>query len=288
VNLYELVHTTKYEYEAPVARSYGRAHLTPRDSAEQRCLSTSLDISPTPADVSEHIDYFGNISTFYLVRTSHTVLTVTSRSQIEVHRPPPPLESGQDLPWEDVRDRLAQHPAIGEYSLPSPRVRPSTEVAAYASTVFLPGRPIFQALQDLTGRIYRDFTYRSGSTTVHTTLAHLLRKREGVCQDFAHLAVGSMRSVGLAARYISGYIETQPPPGKQKLQGADASHAWASVFVPELGWLDLDPTNNQWVDDRYLVVARGRDYSDVPPLKGVIVTDSRKSSMLVSVDVNRI
>jgi transglutaminase-like putative cysteine protease len=288
MNTYELVHTTRYEYEAPVARSYGRAHLTPHDSPGQRCLSTSLDITPKPADLSEHVDYFGNISTFYLVRRSHTVLTVTSRSRIEVDRAQSRTGAALELSWEQVRDRLAEFPLAGEFRLPSPRVHTTADVAQYAQAVFTPGRRISDCVDDLISRIYREFTYKSGSTTVQTTLSQLLKKREGVCQDFAHLAVGAMRSVGLAARYISGYIETQPPPGQQKLQGADASHAWASVFIPDYGWLDVDPTNNQWVDDRYLVVACGRDYSDVPPLKGVIVTDSHKSSMLVSVDVNRI
>jgi transglutaminase-like putative cysteine protease len=288
VRTYELVHTTRYEYEAPVARSYGRAHLTPHDSPGQRCLSTSLEITPQPADLSEHVDYFGNVSTFYLVRRSHTVLTVTARSRLEVDRDQPRTAPALAVGWEQVRDRLAEFPLIGEYRLASPRVQATADVADYAQTVFTPGRPIGACVDELVGQIYRDFTYKSGATTVRTTLSQLLRKREGVCQDFAHLAVGAMRSVGLAARYISGYIETQPPPGQQKLQGADASHAWASVFIPDYGWLDVDPTNNQWVDDRYLVVACGRDYSDVPPLKGVIVTDSLKSSMLVSVDVNRI
>jgi transglutaminase-like putative cysteine protease len=288
MNTYELVHTTRYEYEAPVARSYGRAHLTPHDGAGQRCVSTSLEITPQPADLSEHIDYFGNISTFYLVRRSHTVLTVTARSQVEVDRLQPRTAPALAVSWEQVCDRLSDFPLVGEYRLPSPRVRATADVATYARSVFAPGRPIVECVDELIAKIYRDFTYKSGSTTVRTTLSQLLQKREGVCQDFAHLAVGALRSVGLASRYVSGYIETQPPPGQQKLQGADASHAWASVFIPDYGWLEVDPTNNQWVDDRYLVVACGRDYSDVPPLKGVIVTDSLKSSMLVSVDVNRI
>ncbi|CAN5642571.1 transglutaminase family protein [soil metagenome] len=285
---YSLTHTTRYEYEAPVERSYGRAHLKPGDLAGQRCLNTVVEISPAPSDTSEHVDYFGNISTFYLVRRPHTTLIVTARSEIEVSRQLPDLARMSGISWEDVRDRLAQHPAIGEYSLPSDRIRPSTEVADYARTIFLPRRPMADCLEDLYGRIYSDFTYKSGATTVRTTLAELLELREGVCQDFAHLAVGCLRSVGLAGRYISGYIETRPAPGKQKLQGADASHAWAATFVPELGWVDLDPTNNQWVDDRYLVTACGRDYGDVPPLKGIVVTDSKKSTLQVSVDVVRL
>jgi transglutaminase-like putative cysteine protease len=285
---YELVHQTRYEYEATVERSYGRAHLRPGDVPGQHCVSCELEISPAPADISEHTDYFGNISTFYLVRRPHTSLVVTARSVLEVERAPVDLATLDRQPWENVRTRLAQHIAVGEYRLPSPRIRPSTEVADYARTIFTPGRPIAESLDDLVRRIYGDFTYRSGATTVRSTLTQLLEQREGVCQDFAHLAVGCLRSVGLAARYVSGYLQTRPAPGTQKLQGADASHAWASVFVPGAGWLDLDPTNNQWIDDRYLVVANGRDYGDVPPLKGIIVTESASSTMTVGVDVTRI
>ena len=285
---YELVHETRYEYEATVERSYGRAHLIPQDGPGQRCLSTELEITPAPSDTTDHTDYFGNISTFYLIRRPHTTLVVTARSVLEVDRQQVDLTSLDPQPWENVRTRLAQHAAVGEYRLPSPRIRPSTEVAEYARSIFSPGRPIAEAFDDLVHRIHHDFTYKSGATTVRTTLSQLLEKRAGVCQDFAHLAVGCLRSVGLAARYVSGYLETRPAPGKQKLQGADASHAWASVFVPGTGWLDLDPTNNQWIDDRYLVVATGRDYGDVPPLKGIIVTESASSTMTVSVDVTRI
>ncbi|MGX7680627.1 transglutaminase family protein [Jatrophihabitans sp. DSM 45814] len=288
---YSLVHRTSYAYQSPVERSYGRAHLKPGDETGQRCLNTTLEIVPPPSDISDHVDYFGNISTFYLVRRRHTSLTVTARSELEVSREAPStavLTALDDYSWEQLRGQLPEHHEVVEYCLPSTRIKPSTAVSSYAKEIFTPGRAAGEVIADLCHRINTDFQYRSGSTTVATTIEQLLRQRTGVCQDFAHLAVGCLRSVGLAARYVSGYLETSPPPGRPKLQGADASHAWASVFVPELGWIDFDPTNDQWVDGRYLVVARGRDYGDVPPLKGVIVTDSARSNMTVNVDVTKL
>ncbi len=282
---YELTHVTRYAYEQPVFASYGRAHLKPVTDAGQRCLESEVAVTPTPADVGEHVDYFGNTSTFFCVRQPHTTLTVTARSTIDVDRPAVALP---DQPWEQVRAGLAAHPGAIEFTLPSPRIQTSDVVRAYAASVFTPGRAIEEALRALIDRVHGDFRYKPGSTTVQTTLPELFTLREGVCQDFAHLAVGCLRAVGLSARYVSGYLETQPPPGRPKLRGADASHAWVSVFVPGAGWVDIDPTNDTFIDSRYLVVGWGRDYGDVPPLKGVIMTDSRKSTMQVEVDVVRV
>ncbi|MCW2529815.1 MAG: transglutaminase family protein [Pseudonocardiales bacterium] len=282
------MHSTKYEYDDEVTTSFGRAHLIPHDGDGQTCVETSLEIDPPPLDVSDHTDYFGNVSTYFCVLRPHTVLTVTSRSEVKVDRRPAAWELLAGRTWEDVRDSPDVPAAIAEYRLPSPRLTPDAEVDAYARTIFTPGRPFAETLVGLYERIYADFEYKFGVTTVRTTLPQLLEKRQGVCQDFAHLAIGCLRSVGLPARYVSGYLETYPPPGKPKLQGSDASHAWGSVYVDALGWVDFDPTNNQMVDDRYLIAAHGRDYSDVPPLKGVIVTDSKKSTLDVSVDVTRL
>jgi len=172
--------------------------------------------------------------------------------------------------------------------LPSPRVVGSPDLANYAHSIFRPRRDIAGCLAELASQIHADFAYRKSSTTVSSTLSDLFRQRVGVCQDFAHLAVGVLRTAGLAARYVSGYLETFPPPGQAKLMGADATHAWAEAFLPGHGWIGIDPTNNQRADDRYIVAAHGRDYDDVPPLKGVIETESRRSKMTVSVDVRRI
>lgn len=281
------MHRTTYEYDDEVTTSFGRAHLIPHDGDGQTCLQSELEIDPAPLDVSDHTDYFGNTSTYFCVLRPHTVLTVTSRSEVQVDRVPVELSALDERSWEEVRDSAAT-PASSEFRLPSPRLPPTPEVDDYARSVFTAGRPFGAALFGLVTRIYTDFEYKSGVTNVRTTLPQLLGKRQGVCQDFAHLAIGCLRSVGLPARYVSGYLETYPPPGQPKLQGADASHAWASVFVDTLGWVDIDPTNNQMVDDRYLIAAHGRDYSDVPPLKGVIVTDSEESTLTVGVDVTRV
>jgi transglutaminase-like putative cysteine protease len=288
VRTYRLMHVTRYGYDEPVSTSYGRAHLKPADHPGQRCLRSDMFIEPDPAETSEHTDYFGNLSTYFCVRTEHTELVVTARSDLAIDRSAPSVAEVSEESWEQVRDSLVEHPTVTEYVLPSPRIGPAHPVDEYAASVFSARLPMGVAVHQLLRRIYTDFTYKSGATTVRTTLPQLLERRAGVCQDFAHLAVASLRSVGLAARYVSGYLETQPPPGKPKLQGADASHAWASVYIPGLGWWDFDPTNDQFVDDRYIVTAVGRDYSDVPPLKGVIITDAKESTLDVSVDVIRL
>ncbi|SOD73410.1 transglutaminase-like putative cysteine protease [Jatrophihabitans sp. GAS493] len=282
---YSLTHTTTYTYDDEVTASYGRAHLLPHDLTGQAVLSADLVVSPEPAETREHVDFFGNRSSYFVVREAHTILNVTSRCVLEISRPAVDVTTLNGVSWEQARDGLAGNDPARQYLLPSRQIATAGDVSQYAGAIFTPGRPFGEAIADLTSRIYHDFKYKSGSTTVRSTLTEVLANRSGVCQDFAHLAVGCLRSVGLAARYVSGYLETVPPPGKQKLQGADASHAWASVLLPGSGWVDIDPTNNQFVDHRYLILAHGRDYSDVPPLKGVIMTDAKNSSMRVSVDV---
>jgi transglutaminase-like putative cysteine protease len=288
---YQVRHRTRYRYDDEVTSSYGRAFLVPRDAPGQVCLDHRLDVRPEAARLSESRDFYGNRSVYLEVHRPHTVLDVLSVSTVEVTRAAPDLAALDGWSWE----RAAEHVLAGpdavdarEMLLASPQVAPSPDVAAYAATVLTPGRPVGQALAGLVSRIHGDFRYRSGATSVSTTLAEVLEKREGVCQDFAHLMVGCLRSVGLPARYVSGYLETLPPPGKAKLQGADASHAWVSVLVPELGWVDLDPTNDQPADGRYVLTAWGRDYKDVPPLKGVIFTEAKKSTLDVAVDVVRV
>jgi transglutaminase-like putative cysteine protease len=241
-----------------------------------------VELDPGADEMHEHVDYYGNRSTYFRLSTPHRSLSVTARSRVEVERDP--------VAWEAMNvshlgavgddDLLAQ-----ELRLPSPLVPRLPAVTAYAATVLAPGQALGTALPRLLEAIAEDFTYKAGSTTVSTPLETLLTQRTGVCQDFAHLMIGCLRSVGLPARYVSGYLQTLPPPGKPRLVGADASHAWVSVHIPSLGWVDLDPTNCQRADQRYIVVARGRDYADVPPLKGVIFTRSTKSTMAVSVDV---
>ena len=290
---YALVHRTAYEYDDVVTSSFGLTHLLPRTTEGQRPLVANLEIEPEPLDVREHVDFFGNRAAYVEVDTPHTRLVVTARSEVEVLARERVDLASLTTPWETVAAQLAGSHGAGAlaarpYLLASPLVPAWPEVAAYAGLVFSPGRPIGAALADLTGRIRREFAYQPGATTVKTTLPQLLEVRKGVCQDFAHLAVGMLRSVGLAARYVSGYLETTPPPGQQRLVGADASHAWVATYLPDVGWVELDPTNDQLVDDRYVVAAYGRDYGDVTPVQGVIFTESTRSSLRVEVDLSRL
>jgi transglutaminase-like putative cysteine protease len=289
---YLVRHRTEYVYEDEVSASYGRAYLTPRDAPGQWTRRSSLDVDPEPALVHHAEDFFGNPSVYVEVHTEHTRLVVTAESEVEVRRDgldPTSLDGPGGWTWEQARDEVtAADPVTArQFLLPSPQVALVPEVRRYAAAVFGPGRGVGDAVTGLVHAVYADFAYRPGATTVTTPLSDVLARREGVCQDFAHLAVACLRVAGLPARYVSGYLETQPPPGQARLQGADASHAWVSVLLPELGWVDLDPTNDRVVDDDYVVTAWGRDYTDVPPLKGVIFTESAGSSMTVEVDVLR-
>ncbi|WP_111765192.1 transglutaminase family protein [Nakamurella deserti] len=284
VRRYAIEHRTTYSYSDDVSASYGRGHLRPRDLAWQRCLEHEVVTSPAAADASHGEDVYGNRDFFFHVTAAHRTLEVVSRSLVEV-RTPRPDPAALALPWEQARPRHAGEPDAVDFVVDSPRIDRPDAVGDYARPSFPPGRGIRAAVVDLTHRIFADFTYRSGSTTVTTGVAEVLARRQGVCQDFAHLAVACLRSQGLAGRYVSGYLATQPPPGKERMIGVDATHAWAAVWLPGGDWLAFDPTNDQLVDERYTTVAWGRDYGDVPPLKGVIFTDATTSSMKVQVDV---
>ncbi|MDQ1500893.1 MAG: hypothetical protein QOI86_4233, partial [Actinomycetota bacterium] len=282
---YRVVHRTEYRYESEVSSSYGELYVLPRDAPGQVCRSARVRIEPEPYDYRERTDFYGNRAAYFAVLEPHTRLTVTAESMVDVSRPgsiPRPV----DQAWETIRDGLRLDPGDDAFDargflLDSPKVAVTPAVAAYAAESFGAGRSLTEALTELTARIHADFAYAPGSTSVRTTLAELMEGRQGVCQDFAHLAVGCLRSVGLAARYVSGYLETRPPPGRPRLVGADVSHAWASVFVPDAGWVGVDPTNDRFVSDRYVTTACGRDYGDVSPLKGVIYTESKKHELHV-------
>ncbi len=284
---YQITHRTVYRYSDVVTSSYGRGFLTPRDSARQRCLSHELLIEPEAADSSTSRDGYGNISSYFHVIEPHQRLSITSNSVVEVDPPPPDLYDGGSAraPWEIARPVGVDGALATEFRLDLRPPEITDELRDYAAPSFEPGRPLIDVLTDLTSRIYTDFTYRSGSTTVSTQVSEVLAAGEGVCQDFARLAIACLRANGLAASYVSGYLATDPPPGKERMVGIDATHAWASVWTPQNQWLGLDPTNDQMVDERYIVVGFGRDYADVPPLRGIIYTDSEKSIIDVSVDV---
>lgn len=284
---YEITHRTAYSYSDVVTSSYGRGFLTPRDSARQRCLFHELVIEPEAADSSTSRDGWGNVSSYFHVTERHDELTITSRSVVEVDPPPPALYQGPSAraPWEIARPVGADGALATEFTLDLQPPEITDELRSYAAPSFVAGRPLIEVLRDLTARIFTDFTYKSGSTTVSTQVSEVLEAREGVCQDFARLAIACLRANGLAASYVSGYLATDPPPGKERMVGVDATHAWASVWTPQNQWLGLDPTNNQMVDERYVTVGFGRDYADVPPLRGIIYTDSESSVIDVSVDV---
>ena len=292
---YRVTHRTTYRYQTEVTVSYGHLVLIPRDFAGQRCESSRVVIGPRPDDYREHGDHYGNRAAFFAIGSPHRTLEVTATSVVEVQRGDA-LSPPGDTPWEGARIGPAAGGGPGrldpatldavEFTLDSPLVAASGELAEYARASFTPRRGALEALGDLAARIGRDFVYETGSTTTATSAAEALARRRGVCQDFAHIAIGCLRSLGLAARYASGYIETDPPPGQDRLEGADASHAWASLFLPEAAqWVDVDPTNRQFVGDRYVTLAWGRDYTDIPPLKGVIFTEGTDHELAVDVDV---
>ena len=284
---YRVAHRTVYRYSDVVTSSYGRGFLTPRDFARQRCVAHALTIDPTPADRSTSRDVWGNISSYFHVTAPHHTLSITSESIVEVDAPPPAWygAGSATAPWEIARPLGADGARAIEFALDLQPPEITDAVRDYAAPSFVPERPLIDVLGDLTHRIYRDFAYRSGSTTVSTQVSHVLTVREGVCQDFARLAIACLRANGLAASYVSGYLATDPPPGKERMIGIDATHAWAAVWTPQNVWLGLDPTNDQMIDERYITVGYGRDYADVPPLRGIIYTDADSSVIDVSVDV---
>lgn len=274
--IYRIEHVTQYAYSSPVGLSFQLAHLRPRDDAEQACLSHSLLVDPAPERLSEGQDYFGNGLTRFELVTPHTRLSITASSKVEVVRKPRIPEASQE--WETVRQHFAEtrwgqneDSAAVEFLFPSPLVPYAPELREYASTSFAPDRPIADAALDLMRRIHEEFEFDATATHVTTSVETVLEIRRGVCQDFAHLMIGCLRALGLPARYVSGYLLTQPPAGQARLVGADASHAWVALYIPEHGWLELDPTNNMVAGDKHIMLAWGRDFGDVSPLRGVIL-----------------
>ena len=289
---YRIQHTTTYTYDDEVTDSYGEFHLRPRELDWQRCESHEASVDPVPADLSRHGDLYGNQKSYFHVVEPHTELVVTATSVVEIEAPVY-VEEALARPWEECRPLVSGTVAAADpeawqatdFVFASTMVDIPPGARDYAEQSFPPGRPVGEAVTELMHRVFEDFTYKSGSTTVSTRVAELLERRTGVCQDFAHVMVSGLRSLGLAGRYVSGYLATRPPPGKPRLVGADASHAWVGCWIPGNGWMYLDPTNNRLIDASHATVAWGRDYADVTPVKGVIFTEAKSSKMKVSVDM---
>lgn len=274
--LLQVLHETRYEYAPPVRTAQHMAHLAPAHGERQQLVWHELAIDPQPAQLTEAIDVWGNTRTFFSLQAQHAELKVTSRSVVATS-PAPPMPG--DMRWEEARERMRYHRGAAydpasEFLFASPYVPRDADFASYAMPSFTPGRALTDAARDLMARINGDFEYETQATDVSTPALEALRLRKGVCQDFAHVMLACLRSIGLPARYVSGYLLTEPPAGQARLLGSDASHAWVSVYVPGDGaageWLDLDPTNRRVPGEDYVVLATGRDYSDVSPIRGVI------------------
>ncbi|MCB1877423.1 MAG: transglutaminase family protein [Chromatiales bacterium] len=285
---YRITHLTAYHYADAVSLSYNEVRLRPLDSDAQVCRYSRVEIDPIPNERTETTDYFGNHVDRFALQTSHDQVSVKAISEVEV-KAAGKMDLGMSLPWDEAvevlaKGGLADHLLAREFVLETPMSRPMSELREYALASFPSGRPVLEAVHDLMERIHTDFTYDPGFSTIATPLSEVLEHKRGVCQDFAHLGIACVRSMGIPARYVSGYLETLPPPGKERLVGADASHAWFSVYCPNLGWQDFDPTNCIMPSERHITVARGRDYSDVAPLKGVLFGGG-ENKLSVSVDV---
>jgi transglutaminase-like putative cysteine protease len=293
---YGVSHETCYAYASAVNRSWQLARLTPRALPWQRVLSHALQIEPAPDERHEAFDAFGNVVTHFGLHATHRVLKVRMQSVLEVSERPPPVvglgpgAGGPALPWEAVRRAVQNLPEVAADLQPALMTQatallPLSEAARrYAQPSLGAGRDWLEAVTELMHRIYADFEFDPASTTVSTSVDEVLHQRRGVCQDFAHLMMAGLRAHGLPARYMSGYLLTDPPPGQPRLMGVDASHAWVAAYAPGLGWVEFDPTNDQGADRRYITLAWGTDFADVVPVRGVILGGGEQD-MTVGVNV---
>ena len=273
--IFDVSHKTVYHYASPVAQSHHLVHLSPRPHERQRVIRHSLVIAPDPAQRNNFIDYFGNPASAVAIENSHSELLIHSRILIEVSAPPK-VDLAASAPWEAVAKRMSpsqrpQELEVVQYVPASHHTPPCPALLEFAEPCFPSARPVLACAMDLTSRIHKEFAYDNSATDVATTIGEILRIKRGVCQDFAHLLIAAFRLMGLPARYASGYLLTKAPPGKPRLIGSDASHAWASVWAPETGWVDFDPTNNLIPRDEHITIAYGRDFQDVSPVTGVLL-----------------
>jgi transglutaminase-like putative cysteine protease len=272
---YHVRHTTSYVYRKPVDLSSHMMHLMPRALPQQVVSSVELETTPAAARRTDGTDHFGNRVSWMFLDLPHAAFEVRLSARVEVGYPAPP-EAAATPAWETIVAAVLSSGGEGwqaaEFSFASPMAPADATVGVYAAVSFPPGRPVLAGLLDLTTRIRRDFTFKSGVTTIATPVAQVLKQRAGVCQDFSHLMIAGLRALGLPARYVSGYIRTRPPPGRVARRGADQSHAWVGAWLgPAHGWIDLDPTNDLVVQDEHVVLGWGRDYGDVSPVRGVLL-----------------
>ncbi len=290
---FTVVHRTEYLYGRSMNDGYTVAYLLPRDTPAQRVVSAEVQVTPDADEIEEHTDLFGNRVVRIGVHHPHDHLGVTGRCTVDVDSVPFEIAPTQSTPWDEVvrqlgmarGDRAAD---VGPFAAPTAATPSIAELDQLSADLFVPGTGIVDLVRSLSTRIHQEFVFDVEFSDVSTPIASVCVARRGVCQDFAHLMIACLRARGLAARYVSGYIETQPPPGEVKLTGSDASHAWVSVWVPEIGWLDVDPTNDQVPPQRHLTVAWGRDYFDVTPVRGVVIGPAAMQWLSVGVDVTSI
>ncbi len=289
--LYRIKHITKYQYHNLVNQSYSEVRLSPKNTVFQNCVWKNLSIYPQVHTLSERVDFFESIVHSFTICQPHKMLEIVAECTVSVlPRTNYNLEQGTST-WENVQKQLKGFDPslldVKQYTLSSPHLLPVAAIAHFAKDIFDQEPILLNAVKKLMYTIFQEFEFKSGYTTISTPLQDVIKIRKGVCQDFAHVAIASLRSVGLAARYVSGYLETIPPIGKAKLVGADASHAWVSVYIPEYGWVDFDPTNNIFVNDQHITLGWGRDYADIAPVRGVVYSEG-KQQMETSVDVMRV
>ena len=272
---YSIQHHTHYRYQFPVSVSHHSTHLQPRSDGRQRCHRFALNLQPESVDLSERVDFFGNTVHFFSLQDLHDSFEVDATSEVSLEAQNPPIPEITPT-CSEIRSMLSSHSRLdliqaGQFCHPSPMVPGSERIRAFAAPFFVPDQPILAGSMELCREIHKSFQFDATATDISTPVEQFFENRRGVCQDFAHLALTCLRSHGLPARYVSGYILTHPPPGQPRLQGADASHAWIAVHVPGYGWVDIDPTNYQIVSDEHITVAYGRDYSDVSVVRGAML-----------------
>lgn len=286
---YRVVHKTEYSYAEQIPEGHNVIRLHPRDTHAQICTHHELTIRPTPADIRERVDFFGNHVTWLALQEPHERLRIEAISEVDVHSPISPDDIPDGPAWDSVNNilssRLDSNSLLArQFLFDSPMIPSDPQLAEFARRDFPRGAPIVPCILNLTHRIFHDFTFDTGATVIGTPVLEVLKSRHGVCQDFAHLQIGCLRSLGLPARYISGYVLTTTPEGQPRLMGADASHAWISAYIPEYGWVDFDPTNGMIPCGEHITIGWARDYDDLSPVRGII-TGGHQHHLHYSVDV---